>query len=136
AFAQQYLFSPLGIKNVNWPKMKDGYNDGCGLLSVRMNTVDMNKLGKLILQEGKFEGRQILSKQWIAKLLRPEKQYPAPWELPNTNYGLTLYHGFYKKMPITYGMGWGGQFMMLIPDLQTVISVNQEVNDRTAIQQS
>jgi hypothetical protein len=33
-------------------------------------------------------------------------------------------------------MGWGGQYLVLIPGLHAAISVNQSVNDQTAIQQS
>lgn len=135
-FAKKYLFGPLQIHKVKWPKMKDGYYDGGGLLAVRMSAVDMNKIGRLILQGGHFHGKQIVSEKWTKSLLRPEKEYPAPWGLVNTTYGLTFYHKYYKNMPVTYGMGWGGQFLILIPSLHATISVNQRVNDRTAIRQS
>ena len=135
-FAQKYLFGPLGIDEVTWPTMGDGYHDGSGLLSVRMGTADMNKIGRLILQGGGFEGKPVVSEKWTALLLQPEKVYPAPWELSNTTYGLTFYHQDYQGMPVTFGMGWGGQFLVLIPDLHAVISVNQRVDDRTAVRQS
>lgn len=135
-FAQKYLFGPLGIDEVTWPVMRDGHHDGSGLLSVRMRTADMNKIGRLILEGGEFEGERVVSEEWTALLLRPEKVYPAPWELLNTTYGLTFYHRNYRGMPVTFGMGWGGQFLILIPDLHAVISVNQRVNDRTAVRQS
>ncbi|UAY57207.1 serine hydrolase domain-containing protein [Arachidicoccus terrestris] len=136
AFAKKYLFAPLQISRVKWPEMKDSYYDGCGLLSVHMSAADMNKIGRLILQRGKFNGKQIVSKRWTKSLLRPEKTYPAPWGLLNTTYGLTFYHKLYHNLPVTYGMGWAGQFLILIPDLQAVIAVNQVVDDRTAVRQS
>ena len=135
-FANTYLFRPLQIQEVDWPKMKDGYYDGGGLLSVHLSTTDMNKIGRMILYHGKFNEKQIVSEQWIQQLLQPQKTYAAPWELTNTRYGLTFYHTAYNNIPITYGMGWGGQFLILVPKLHATISVNQQVNDRTAVQQS
>src|ERR1700744_5451501 len=58
-FANKYLFGPLGIKDVKWGKMKDGYYDGCGLLSVQLHTADMNKIGFLLLNKGKYEGKSV-----------------------------------------------------------------------------
>ena len=135
-FARQYLFDPLDIRQVEWPKMKDGYYDGGGLLSVHMRTVDVNKIGRLLLNKGRYNRKQIVSEKWAAQLLTPMKTYPAPWGLPNTTYGLCFYHKSLKGAALSYGMGWGGQFLILIPGMDAVVSVNQAVNDRTAIRQS
>jgi hypothetical protein len=72
----------------------------------------------------------------VQTLFNPAKTYPAPWGLPNTTYGLCFYHKMYNEEAITFGMGWGGQYLVLIPGLHAAISVNQSVNDQTAIQQS
>ena len=37
---------------------------------------------------------------------------------------------------IIYGLGWGGQFNFIIPSLHAVITVNESVDDVTAIRQS
>jgi len=135
-FARKYLFEPLDILQVEWPEMKDGYNDGSGLLSVRMSTADVNKIGRLLLNSGQYRGQQIVSQRWTQTLLNPVKKYPAPWGLTNVTYGLCFYHKTYKNQAVTYGMGWGGQFLILIPGMHAVISVNQAVNDQTAVRQS
>lgn len=135
-FARQYLFEPLDIHQVEWPKMKDGFYDGSGLLSVHMSTVDVNKIGRLLLNKGRYKGKQIVSEKWVQTLLEPAKTYPAPWGLSNTTYGLCFYHKKYKVEKLIYGMGWGGQFLILVPGLDAVITVNQKVDDSTAIQQS
>ncbi len=135
-FARQYLFEPLDIYQAEWPKMKDGFYDGSGLLSVRMSTVDVNKIGRLLLDKGLYQGKQIVSEKWVRTILEPAKTYPAPWGLTNTTYGLCFYHKKYNGEALIYGMGWGGQFLILIPGLEAVITVNQLVNDSTAFQQS
>ncbi|WP_143309091.1 serine hydrolase domain-containing protein [Chitinophaga vietnamensis] len=135
-FARQYLFEPLGIHQTEWPRMADGYNDGSGLLSVHMSTAAVNKIGQLLLDEGRYQGRQLVSAKWVQALLSPEKKYPAPWGLVNTDYALCFYHKIYRGEKMIFGMGWGGQYLILLPHLHAVITVNQDVNDRNAIQQS
>lgn len=135
-FARKYLFEPLDIHRVEWPQMKDGYNDGSGLLSVRLSTADVNRIGIMLLNGGSYKGNRIVSQKWVQTLFKPFKTYPAPWGLQNTTYALCFYHKNYNNEAITYGMGWGGQFLILIPGLNAVISVNQSVSDETAIQQS
>jgi CubicO group peptidase (beta-lactamase class C family) len=135
-FARKYLFDPLDIQRVAWSKMKDGYYDGGGLLSVQMSTADVNKLGRLLLNNGRYKNKPVVSQKWVQLLLTPVKTYPAPWGLHNTTYGLCFYHTTFKGTAILYGMGWGGQFLILIPAMDAVVSVNQAVDDRSAIRQS
>jgi CubicO group peptidase (beta-lactamase class C family) len=135
-FARKYLFDPLDIRNVEWPAMNDGFCDGSGLLSIRMSAVDVNKIGRLLLDGGRYNGRQIVSQTWVHTLLEPAKTYPAPWGLVNNTYALCFYHKTYRNEQVVYGMGWGGQYLVLIPHLHVVITVNQQVNNATAIRQS
>lgn len=72
AFAKKFLFDPLGITNFDWKKMKDGYYDGCGLLSIRLRSVDMLKLGNLVLNKGIYYKQQIVPAKWITAIINPE----------------------------------------------------------------
>jgi CubicO group peptidase (beta-lactamase class C family) len=135
-FARKYLFTPLDIRQVEWPKMKDGYYDAGGLLSIHMSTTDVNKIGRLLLNNGRYKNKQVISANRVQQLLIPAKTYPAPWGLQHTTYGLCFYHKNFKGEAIIYGMGWGGQFLILVPGLDAVITVNQAVDDRSAIRQS
>jgi CubicO group peptidase (beta-lactamase class C family) len=135
-FANKYLFSPLGITRVRWMKMNDGYYDGSGLLSVYLNTEDIDKIGRLILDSGYYKKKQIISKKWIETLLSPTLTYPTKWGMENSRYAMCWYYSNYKDHNLIYAMGWGGQFLILIPDLHTVISANQNSESATAIKQS
>ncbi len=135
-FAKKFLFAPLQIDTVQWMKMNDGYYDGSGLLSIRLTVTDMNKIGQLVLDSGRYQGRQIVSSQWIRKLLNPPQLYPTGWGFPGSSYGLCWYHKTWEGIPIIYGLGWGGQFNFIIPSLHAVITVNESVADATAIPQS
>jgi CubicO group peptidase (beta-lactamase class C family) len=136
AFADKYLFGPLGITHYDWPKMKDGYYDGSGLLAIRLSSLDMLKVGTLILDDGEYQHQQIVPKKWIQSLLNPAIHYNATWGFPASTYAFDFYHFVYKGTPVTYGMGWGGQFLVIIPSLQTVVMINENISDVNAVNQS
>jgi CubicO group peptidase (beta-lactamase class C family) len=136
AFADKYLFGPLGITQYEWAKMKDGYYDGSGLLSIRMRSLDMLKIGTLILDNGAWGDERIVSEKWIHSIVEPEVHYPATWGFPNSLYGLDFYHIVYQGTAITYGMGWGGQFLVIIPAFHSVVMINENIADVGAIRQS
>lgn len=134
-FAKKYLFGPLGIADVEWMKMNDGFYDGCGLLSIRLRTEDMLKIGLLILHNGRLGSRQIVPEKWIQLILDPDKYYQTDWGFSHSTYALCYYHATVGGIPITYGMGWGGQFLVVIPALHAVVVANQSIADATAIRQ-
>jgi CubicO group peptidase (beta-lactamase class C family) len=136
AFAAKYLLTPLGITNFEWPKLNDGYYDGAGLLAIRLQTRDMVKIGSLLLHNGLYNSKQVVSTKWITQLLRPDITYPTEWGLDQSTYGLCWYHNVYKGTYITYGLGWGGQFVMVIPSFKTVIAINENPANENAIKQS
>ncbi len=136
AFAQKNLFGPLGITKFEWAKMRDGYYDGCGLLSIRLSSGDMLKFGQLLLNNGKYNGRQIVPAKWVNLLFNPDVFYQATWGFPQSTYGLCYYHFNYKGVAVTYGMGWGGQFLVMIPAKQAIMVINQNTADANAIKQS
>ncbi|MBB6108139.1 CubicO group peptidase, beta-lactamase class C family [Mucilaginibacter lappiensis] len=136
SFAKKFLFDPLGITTFDWKKMNDGYYDGCGLLSIRLRSVDMLKLGNLVLNKGVYRKQQIVPAKWINSIINPEVTYKTPWGLDNSLYGLCWYHADYQGTKIIYALGWGGQFMFVIPSLKAVIMTNSGVADATAIKEA
>jgi CubicO group peptidase (beta-lactamase class C family) len=90
----------------------------------------------LILHNGKYNGKQIVSERWIQQLLNPGKKYQSYWGLSQSDYALCFYHFTYQQTHIVYGMGWGGQFIVIIPSLNAVIVINQNIADANAVKQS
>ena len=68
-FAQPNLFAPLGITEVNWPADAAGINDGWGDLALYPR--DMAKIGYLWLNNGIWDGQQIVSRQWVENAIKP-----------------------------------------------------------------
>lgn len=135
-FADKFLFGPLGITGEEWAKMRDGYYDGGGLLSVRLKAGDLLKIGQLILDDGVYNGKQIVPAKWIDFILNPDVTYNATWGFHDSKYALCWYHAQIKNINFTYAMGWGGQFIVLIPTLKAVVVINENTADMTAVKQS
>jgi hypothetical protein len=72
-FAETYLFKPLGINEVYWPSDPQGNTRGWG--DLYLYPVDMAKIGFLFLHQGKWEGKQIVSSQWVNEATK--KQLPT-----------------------------------------------------------
>lgn len=136
AFAERFLFSPMEITIYEWGKMRDGYYDGSGLLGLKMQISDLLKVGMMVSNKGIYHNRQVVPAAWIEEITNPKVKYEATWGFPNSTYALCWYSSSYKETSFIYAMGWGGQFIVLIPSLKAVVVVNQSISDRNAIQQS
>ncbi|MHA1906041.1 MAG: serine hydrolase domain-containing protein [Candidatus Thorarchaeota archaeon] len=61
--AYEYLFDPIGVEEVVWDTDPQGYSDGTG--SCDLTTRDMAKIGYLYLNNGTWDGTQIIPKDWV-----------------------------------------------------------------------
>lgn len=77
-FARRELFEPLGMSRSSWPGMNIG-------TSLRTSVRDMARLGQLILQRGRWNGRQLLEEDYVYRLTHPA------FEDVNTGYGYLTY---------------------------------------------
>jgi len=115
-FSREYLFEPLGISNYRWEYSPIGEVDTGGHIYITAR--DMLKIGKLVLQEGVWQDKQIISKKWIEKSMQPYfGHYGYTWWrvgslVENDNY------------LIYYADGNGGNRIFIVPrhDLIVVIS--------------
>ena len=110
AFAEKHLFEPLGIADHWWSSNSQGITFGFSRLHLRPR--DMAKIGYLYLNNGMWEGRQILSSQWIKDSTR--KHISASGSL---GYG---YQWWITDSHEYLAMGYGGQFIFVVPDKNIV----------------
>ncbi len=57
------LYKPLGITGATWTENPEGVNMGAS--NLRICTEDIGKLGQLYLQQGNWNGQQLISKDWV-----------------------------------------------------------------------
>jgi CubicO group peptidase (beta-lactamase class C family) len=133
AFAAKNLFKPLHIDHYKWEKLNDGYHDGGGL-SLWMKTDDLAKIGQLVLNKGKINNTQIVSAQWVSELFKKENKLKAPWGIRNSLHGFCWYSAKYKGLDLNYAMGYGGQFIIIIPSLNSVVAINYNHDTASGIE--
>lgn len=115
AFAQEFLFSPLGINDVRWLRIRDGtWVWASGNLEMRPR--DMAKLGQLYLDGGVWDGQQVVSAEWVAASTSPFHSWPD-----GRGYGYAWWLGDLDGIPVFYGSGLGQQKIYVLPDLALVV---------------
>ena len=130
AFAKQHLFSPLGITDFDWSTYgkADGYPNLAG--SLRLRPRDMAKIGALVLAEGRWQDRRLVSSKWIQTSCSPKAEtgddsyeYGYLWWLMNLPDG--------KR--IIEARGWGSQFVFIDAAHRRVIAVTggNDTNGKT-----
>lgn len=124
-FANEQLFGKLGIKEVRWEKRNDGHYD-CAGLGLSLRPIDLVKIGELILGNGVYKGSQVVSAAWIKRSMDKALKLPTRWGLRNSAHGYCWYSAKLKGEVIHYGMGYGGQFIFMIPAKDMVIVSTQE----------
>lgn len=60
------LFEPLGILNPQWFRCRGGHS--WGAYGLHLRTSELARLGRLLLQEGAWEGERIVSREWVAAM--------------------------------------------------------------------
>lgn len=122
AFTDKYLFAPMGIGPVQWPVSPLGIAQGGG--GLRLRSVDLLKLGQLMLNEGRWNDRQVLSKQWVNESFMPRAEIGQG---PAQDYGYLwwIYHFTVNdKLYVTYAAaGNGGNYIFINPELNLVTVV-------------
>lgn len=119
-FADEHLFKPLGIEKVNWEKLNDGYYDGAGF-GLSMISLDLLKIGQLVIDNGKHENSQIIPMEWIEKSFSENLKSKTKWGLRKSKHGYGWYTKTYDDKQILYSMGYGGQFIFILPSDELIL---------------
>ncbi len=117
-FARANLFEPLGITDVVWPANPQGINIGWG--EMRMKPHDMAKIGQLYLNDGQWEGAQVIPADWVEASTQAHivaatlsDGYGYQWWVDDGGYYMAL--------------GYQGQFIFVVPDKNIVVVFTSEL---------
>ncbi|MBL4669390.1 MAG: serine hydrolase [Flavobacteriales bacterium] len=116
-FAAQYLFKPLDISNISW-----GHTSSKKIIPsgkrLYMTSRDMAKIGQLILNKGKWNEKQIVSKKWVEESTVPKTK------ITEIDYGYLWWNIPFKANENIFisktALGNGGQYIMVFPELDMV----------------
>ncbi|MEO3946469.1 serine hydrolase [Gorillibacterium sp. CAU 1737] len=115
------LFDPLGISPIEWETTPRGITLGCA--GLQLTTEELSRFGQLLLQEGMWEGKPLLPREWIREATRSQianGDGTGDW---GVGYGYQFWmctHGAYRAD------GAYGQFCIVIPEQEAVIAVNSK----------
>ena len=119
-FARAALFDPLGIRDWEW--VADPYGRPLAFAGLRMRPRDLAKIGRLVLDQGKWQGRQIVPSDWVKESLRPHiatgdgQHYGYQWWT-----GTVDWQG--QEVAWSAGFGNGGQRLFVVPDLDLSVVI-------------
>jgi CubicO group peptidase (beta-lactamase class C family) len=116
-YAEANLFEPLGITDFYWPADATGYTRGWGDLALHPH--DAAKIGFLFLHQGQWEGRQVVSREWVNMATdahistgRDEDEYYGyGWWVERPDDGLNVFRAD----------GRNGQRIFVIPSMNMVL---------------
>ena len=129
-YAQEKLFSPLGITDFFWDADPEGITRGDG--SLQLHTEDMLKIGMLFLQNGKWNGEQIIPANWVKKSFGD--LIPSDTDTENeVAYGYQWWQYDFEGTKAYVAKGSQGQYIMLFPDLELLIAATAGLKSQSSV---
>jgi CubicO group peptidase (beta-lactamase class C family) len=133
------LFQPLHIDKPKWDESPQGIN--CGGWGLYLKTEDLAKMGQLLLQQGEWNGKQIIPAEWVSEMSKKQVE--------SINPGTRLEDAEAKGMTVEtsdWMQGYGyqmwrcrpgcfradgarGQYIIVVPDKNAVIAITSDVED-------
>lgn len=118
--AEELLFGPLGITNYKWAHQPNGAARSAG--AFEMTPRDMLKLGQVMLDGGRWNGREVLTEEWVrestSQQTRPgDYAYGYLWHLlPKAGGG-----AIESSVDAFFAAGEGGQIIYVVPEYRLAV---------------
>lgn len=119
-FAEKFLWSKIGTENdAHWSLDDDGGMEKA-FCCVYATTRDFARLGRLINENGFYQGKMILSTDYIVEMLTPADIMENE-KYQNDQYGLFYWLYPSGPDPVYYARGILGQYVISIPSQNLII---------------
>lgn len=120
-FAEEVLFSPVGIRGASWERWNRGKDIDTGG-HLRLHPNQLVKIGALVLNKGRIGERRVVSSDWIERMTseitaipdRPQR-YGYLWWLDATT------RPELPKTRLVLAWGNGGTYLIVLPELDAVV---------------
>lgn len=122
SYADKKLFSPLHITNYKWQYTPQNVGNTAG--GIQLRAIDFAKYGQLYKNKGKWNGKQIITEEWVAKSLSKQVK-----QKNHTNgfYGYLFWNNIYtvngKDYEASFCSGNGGNKIFIFKDIPFVIVI-------------
>ena len=144
-YLDERIFAPLGIDTPEWDMDEAGVC--CGGWGLHLKIEDMAKAGQLLLQKGKWGGRQLISSEWVEEQTRKQidnypngltpEQIDQPPFYPISRNDWVAGYGYQTWRNTVGGFradGAWGQMIIVLPEKNAVIAaqanlVNHQIEE-------
>jgi len=121
-FARDALETPLGITQSQWQRSSEGVGMGGG--GVRYRSRDLAKLGQLLLDGGRWNGKQVIAADWVRAMTTVHAQ-----ARDDADYGYLLWR-FRFDVRGTQREAWamsgnGGNYVFVVPSERLVAVITR-----------
>jgi len=127
-FAQQVLTEPIGSELTHWTACWEGYR--CGHAEIFLPAREMAKFGLLYLNDGVWNGDQVIPASWVQASLRSYSQdawyYRIGKNYDDVGYGFLWWSAVAGDQPFNFAWGHGGQQITLVKEHHLVIVVKSD----------
>lgn len=127
-FAEQHLFGPLGIGTYEWYPFPNASEMAVASSTLYLRPRDMAKIGQTYLNAGLWNGGRVVSEDWVIGSTThaidvPASENPVPAYLHG--YGRQWWLGTFPATNTDFytAAGWGGQFIIVIPEYDMVVVI-------------
>lgn len=119
-FARTYLFAPMGIEQSDWTILSQDERLNNGGAGLKISPHSMFKIGNLMLNGGKWNQAQVVPAEWVTRCISIQNvtHDAIPY---GTHYGYLWWIGQAHGHNHFFAMGWGGQFIICVPDFDLVV---------------
>lgn len=128
-WAKERLFEPLGITEYYWQADHTGTTMGAHGLHLKPR--DMAKIGQMVLDHGRWQGKQIVDSAWVA--VSTQRQVDTPYQQEPHVYQYGYYWWVLPRWEAFTAWGHGGNFIFVVParDMVIVMTSMPDVDDDT-----
>lgn len=128
-FGKEYLFDSVGMDSVRIDTDPQGISDGGN--NIWMTTHDMAKFGLLYLNNGVWEGQQIVPSEWVEQSTSVQfdrssgsADYGYQWWV--RTFGEQNYAAYFAQ-------GHAGQYIFVVPELELIVTFTSNYTGSTDI---
>lgn len=120
-YINEKIFKKLNIKEFEW----DNYGKYCpASTGLYLKHSDFHKIGMLLLNNGKYNGEQIIPENWIRKMLSMQFETPTAYKpervLPKIGIG---YYTFISRDGYIFRDGSNGQYIIMNKSKNLLITI-------------
>lgn len=126
-YINEKIFKKLNIKDFKW----DNYGKYCpASTGLYLKHSDFHKIGQLLLNNGKYNGEQIIPENWIKEMSSMQLETPTAYKpervLPKLGIG---YYTFISRDNYIFRDGSNGQYIIINKDKRILITIMSSEKD-------